>query len=361
MDTAIKVATLQNDPVAADVDTSSSAGFYLIKGLPPIRKEDFISVSFTAPVAEVAQVVTIGGAAAVTIVANTLYKLGLGNTGDQREGWMNSIRKYNGQVSALSGDATVDRFNVYSSIVWKAMQQTNFAINNCYLGVKCTLTFVGATAITYTATNGPVFVRGSVSGSVGFLIASSTAVAMTLNVTNSIAPVVTDVFTIIADPYTGRTPTGTGGPTSGTGATVVVLGVAITAIDRLGYFPAKGTRQGKNSFYAFGGFAAANASVAITTAAVYSIGQGTRMLDDVPVPDVHYANLVAGQYYFPTNQAPIAGATYEVIIVKTRPLMDQSALSDIGGNTVLDYLVYANIAGTSGVYGAYAAALAALT
>lgn len=355
MDTQCKIQTLQADPVAADVSTAT-AGYILIKGLPPIRTEDYIGATFVAPAAEVQQVRTIGGASAVTIAAATKYQIGIGNTGDQREGWQNTIKKFSGQIAALSGTAATDRFNVYAQIVSKAM--SSFRQNQAYVGVACTVTCAAGTAFTYSAANGPVFVKGSVSGCVGFMRATSSTTVLALNITNGIIPAAGDVFSLIPDPYTGRNPTGTGGP-SGAWASSV-LGLNIVVMDVAGYYSAKGTRKGVNTVVTTAGFAANNADVATTVAGVYSIGQGARLLQDLPVQDTRSSNLVSGQWYFPTNDIPVAGSQYEIIEIGVRPMADISALSDIGGISTMTYRIYANIAGTTGGYAAYAAAIAAL-
>lgn len=356
MDLPVKKFTLQNVVVAGDVTTGN--GYIYIKGLPPIRTEDYISVTYIDPTAEVQQIKALG-VSAVTIAASTLYQVGIGNTRDQREGWNNSIQKF-GYYSpvALAATAALDRVNAYNALAWKI---NNTPTTRCYAGVKATLTALAGTAITMPTGNTlPVWVSCSVSGAIGFMTATSSTTVYIFYVTNGITPVTLDILSIIPNPYTGVT-SGTGGPSLAASG-ITTHGDSMYIVDQPNYYSAKGTRKGANTVIATAGFLPA--AITTITAAVYSQGQAARMAQDVPIQEVTSGNLASGDWDFPTNDTVVSGSTYETIVVRCRPHIDNSAMSDLGTQAEIMYGIYAEKTTTGGVaaagYAAYKAALDAL-
>lgn len=358
MDLPVKKFTLQNVVVAGDVTTGN--GYIYIKGLPPIRTEDYISVTYIDPTAEVVQIKGIG-VTTVTIAASTLYQIGIGNTRDQREGWNNSIQKFGYYSPAsLTGTAALDRFNAYSALSWKV---NNTPTTRAICGVRCDMVLVGSSIITIVP-NVPTFVVGSLSGAIGFLAvqADSTAIIIRPYIVNGILPLVNDIWTLTPNPWTGIT----SGSWSAASATPVsaapTVGVQMAVVDNAGYYSAKGTRQGANTVIATAGFLPA--AVTTITAPVYSQGQAARMAQDVPIQEVTSGNLASGDWDFPTNDTVVSGSTYETIVVRCRPHIDNSAMSDLGTQAEIMYGIYAEKTTTGGVaaagYAAYKAALDAL-
>jgi hypothetical protein len=352
-------ATLRNLPIAGDVDTTNHPGEVWIKGLIPFKAIDFIGYKEQVAAAEVQQALTIG--ASTVIAANTLYKFSLGNTAERDASWNKQFTPW-GAVSpaTLTGTAATDRMNLYLIIAKKINSQ--YSPRQYFAGAKCTLTHVGSAAFTIpTGRNDawdgtPVWVRGATSGTVGFIRANadSTATATVLHVYNGILPVVGDIFTVIASPFNPDV-IGAGGPS--TAVTVVTQGQGITVVDKPDYYSADGTHLGKTGFFNVAGFAATDFTV--TTAGVYQVGQGYRLLQEVPRRETTSSNLMAGgNFWFPTNETPLGANNYNIIDIYYDVRQNSDAKTDTGGSGQAYQRIYAK--NDAAGYAAFLAAIAAL-
>lgn len=109
----------------------------------------------------------------------------------------------------------------------------------------------------------------------------------------------------------------------------------------LGYYgPYTGSfRRGPNTVILTAGFSVND--LVITATGVVGVGQGSRMITDVPVRELTSGNLAKGYWSFPTNNPPIAGDHYTTYTITSTVTAFQDALSDNGvrhENTQVLYL-----------------------
>lgn len=354
-------SVILNLPVAGDVDTSTHAGEVWIKGLLPFKASDFVDSKVQTAAAEVTQIITLG--ASVVVTASTTYRIMLGNTSDRDADWHSNYRPVGYKSPAvLSGVAATDRMNMYLSMAVRANSPYASPLNY-FVGARVQLTHVGSTPFTIpTGLNNewdgtPVWIKGATSGSVGFVYANadSTAVLTRINVTNGIMPVVGDVFSVIPSPFNPNV-SGGGGPSTAVTA-IATAGMGLVIADKPDYYNAFGNRHGVTGYYARAGFV--NTDFVVTRAGVYQVGQGYRLLQEVPRVETTSSNYMAGSNpSFPTNEAPVAASNYNIIDIYYKVALNDSAIRD--GHAVGDpYMrIYADNAAAG--YAAFAAAIAAL-
>lgn len=323
MELSIARSSLLNAYAAADI--VNSGGIISIPGLMPLPTADYIGVTEVTNVAEVQQVVTIGATTPV-ITASTRYAFLIGNTAPRREGYQQSMKQIAKTSPAiLTGVASADRYNIYNGMAYQ--------INN--------ITSIQARAyvvITVTQTNSVAFAVGeivteTVSGATGINLSGTTG-TLTIAVTSG-------TWSGIA---TGTSTAGTlTGSIAGvsTSTTHTTTTIALRIVDNSDYFNAKGTRYGANAVILTDGFASTD--LVITTAAVYQRGQGTRMLQDVPVKELLSDNLARGQGSFDVDHAPsvvpTAGLTYTLFTLVWRRKVD----GDIGAMPIADQQLVQNL------------------
>jgi hypothetical protein len=395
MDKQIHKAVILNNPSAgapgsnADVDTATDASIYQIKGLFPINKKDFIKVKLTWAAIEVSQIISIGEANTVSIVAGNpstgagYYKIKGGNTGERELEHTKNLHVYGTYMDSVltGGGATQDRHTVYMRLVAKINRDTG---QSAFAGAVVTLTHVASTAFLVTAGKNSVWMKGSVSGAIGFVcptvISGTAGTASPLTTSgattessttttkfccwNGITPVVGDIFTQVNNPYEQIT-TGSGGPS--TAVTAIALGVGIRIVDKVGYYDAKNTRKGATQWFAVAGFIQSDIRVmptssgAITTmAAVYPEGLGATLAKQVPVKETTSGNLLwGGLPWFPTNEAVNTSARYNYFDVYSRVSQNNSALGDSASMAEIVQRVIVDQAATN--YGAHSTAMLALT
>ena len=337
MEGYVSKQSLLNLPVSGNVDTTSLPGFTAIPGLLPIPTGSVISVTATAAAAEVVQVVNIGAVTVPTIVASTKYQIGIGNTGNRVEGAQAQIKKYGTTSDAiLTGTAAFDRHNVYVSLAYKVTHDTSA---QCVAYAIQTLPQT-TNAAAYAAGE---IITGTTSGATGVVLSGTTG-TLTVGSLNGTK------FT------TGEAATG-----SITGATTtmgtVVTGVSLRVIDNAGYYDVETKRSGANTVMATAGLT--SGMVVVSTAAVYSEGQGTKLLTFVYAQERTSSNRASGQYGFATNQAPVAGRAYTRYDIVSRPNASISALSETITKTEVRQRVYADNAAAG--YGAFNTAILAIT
>lgn len=347
MEQHIAAASLLNTySVAADI--INSGGIIKISGLPQMKTEDFISVTQVAPVAEVSQVITIG-ASTPAVTAATRYAFLIGNTGPRVGGYQKPLTKISyTSPSILTGSAFVDRQNLYQSMATK--------VNNLVQSLAVTAYAV----ITVAQTNSVAFAVGeivteTVSGATGINISGTTG-TLTIGI-------ISGTWSGIA---TGTSASGTltgsiaGASTSTTHVTVA--GIGLRLVDNAGYWNSTYTRFGVSSVQVTNGFASTD--LVVTTAGVYGLGQGTRMLLDVPVKELLTDNLARGLWSFNVDHAPsvvpTAGATYDLFTLRfrTKPQGDIGAMA-LSGQDVL-YNFWLNHAGSTSSIAQMLTALQAL-
>lgn len=300
--------SLLNLPVAGDVDTATDPLLIQITGLMPIKASNFISVKKVVAAAEVVQVYTLDGASAVTVVAGRKYKLLVGNPRNKDGEAISGLKPIGYTApSTLTGTAALDRANLYISLAYKINQNTSL---HCTAYHLVTLTHAaGVFVVGETLT-------GATTGATGIVISApsgtSTTVAMLPGSTMFAG-------TENLDDESG----------SGPFALVsVAQGVGVRIVDDADYYNSKNTRVGATTVMVVAGFTAAN--LTLTTAAVYSQGQGTRMLQDKPIKEVSSDNLAQGKWSYPANQDPVAGETYTMYIVSDT--VDAPAESNISNS-----------------------------
>lgn len=339
-------SSLLNTIAAAGADVTVSNGIVRIPGLIPVAQRDIVSyVAATdkmTPVAEVRQVVQVGVATVPTITASTKYQLMIGNTGSRVEGNQAYLRSYGYTSPAvLTGSAPTDRHNAYVSIAGKINADTGATLT------AYPIITVDYDAQTVNFTAGATLTGGT-SGATALIIsdadggATGTLTLGLISGTFANNELITDSSGGSAD---ANIPTG------------ATLGLGIHLRDDAGYYPAKGGRKGPNVVLATKGFT--QAMVVITTAGVVGFGQGTRMIDDVPVMSTISSNIEKGTLAFNVQNSPIAAKSYRRYVLKSRPQASDSALSPTNSTTLVVQELWINETDNAGALAAFDAAIAA--
>jgi len=122
-------------------------------------------------------------------------------------------------------------------------------------------------------------------------------------------------------------------------AASLLTGTGFTITDTAGYFPANtnggsGLRKGANQIFPVTnsdgtGFVAGD--VSLTTAAVYSFGDGTKLNADTPIVSAYFQNLVQGSLQAPVtidNKYATAGQFYDAFVISSLTIAAAHAVSD---------------------------------
>ena len=332
-------SVLLNNPIAANVDTATMPGFLILPGksVEPILLSGITEILTDVAAAEVRQVITV---TLPTIVANTSYGIRAGSSQTEIEVSKIGIRGYNGSVASLIS-AGVDQLKVGEQI---ARALRGFFKNYVEAGMRVTLTH----ANTGDFVLGEV-IRGATSGASGIVRNLNGAT------TTTTVDIIEGVF---AD---NEVLTGDTSGVSQTGAVTIITTNDGTLVitDKAGYHPSTGSRSGALQVYA--GRNILPSAIVETTSAVLSFGQGTRMLLDVPVFEVHSDNLAKGLWDFPTDEAPIAGREYSrAIILFEKNVSTSAAIPTMDSAIFAAAVWYDDADGTSGNTAAFEAALAAV-
>jgi hypothetical protein len=304
----------------------TSAGLSTVLGPIPYGKT--VRYIATDPQREVRQTVLIGGATVEVVAASTRYRVEIWNYESDYEGKQQGPQIYAYTSSAaLSGDAFTDRTNVYTALVNKINAyagnnvtayglvkasytggtSTGDAATNFVVGETVTQETSGYTAqVAACSISSGTFAADSAAGTIWFYNRSNTASWLTT------AKTLTAAGTAAA---TTLTPATTNCVVTVTNATTYTY-QGIVVVDDAGYFTSHKSRGGINRVSLTAGFATATATVLI--AGQYSIGIGTDMLALRPVFDIGGQALVAGdlQYDFVDGTLPVAGQTYERIVIE---------------------------------------------
>jgi hypothetical protein len=294
--------------------------------LGPFRYGKGVRVEYFDPVAEVRQLVIIGASATKeTIVASTRYRIEIGAAENRYE----SDRAQPGifaytSSSTLSGTAATDRAVVYRALRDKI---------NRYAGANCTaytltqITFTGGGSVGDTSTT---FIVGEAVDQATSLCTAKVAkctftgtfanddAAGTLwlyNVSDETAWLNTDIHIhATANTYVAGVSSNCIVTQDGS-ENVHAVGLAI--LDTAGYFTSNFDRGGKNYVGLTQGFATDTPVIAIT--AEYAMGIGNDMISQAPVWDLDKVDIIRGnpEYVFNQGNAPVAGYTYQKIVIVT--------------------------------------------
>jgi len=230
------------------------------------------------PVAENQQVVTLGASATKeTIIADTRYKIEIGNPDDKYESgkrWP-VVHAYT-SAAVLSGDADTDRLNVYTALVNKI---NGYGGNNCtaYLLHEFDYTLGGDSAGGTTITAGVKITQAN-SGATAYVAKASLSsgtwagndAAGTIwvyNVSGTIDDAVARAWTVGTFTLTQTIST-------------LVAGTGIACVDDAGYFTSSIGRSGANWYGATQGFVTSQFEV--IEAPVYPMGIGSVLAALVP-------------------------------------------------------------------------------
>jgi len=122
-------------------------------------------------------------------------------------------------------------------------------------------------------------------------------------------------------------------------ATSLLLGTGFTITDDAGYYPARlnggsGGRKGTSSIVAVtnaDGTGYVQSQIADTTSAVYSFGNGARMLQDMPVLHAYSGNIISGEYDTPVavdGTFAVSGQLYDAFYVNSLCTQSAHAVTD---------------------------------
>lgn len=331
MESKVVKAYLLNTPVAGD--SVLSGGVVTVTGWFPIIQKNIIFAEKIVAVAETRQVVTI--VASANIIASTKYQVAIGNTGNRREGAQSQLQYYGYTSPAvLTGTAATDKHNAYYSLATKINASGS---NRARAGAKITIAHDAEVGV-YVF--GEVIVGGT-SGAQGYMVQEAANV-LTIAVFSGIF--------INGEVLTGQTSGATSNSTAGP-----TLGLGLWIRDDGNYFSSyrEGLFQGANTVLATKGFASTDASV--TTAAVYSAGQGARLEKDVPVMELLSPNLSKGLFSMATTETVDTALTYTLWVVKDIVNAEAFAGSGLTAGAERVQVLWANDAAAG--YAAFAAAM----
>lgn len=329
---------LYNLPVAAYVDTSTEPGYYLINGLFKINAKNYLGYKLQTAAAEVVQVVTIGTASTPVIVAGQKYQIIIGHPVDQEPS--ESLQGYTPYgvtaPAVLTGSAGSDRHNVYTGLAYKI---NNTVRNKVTAYALVTLTHAAGTFVVGET------LTGATTGATGIVITAASGTT-TVGMTSTVMFAGTENL----DDETGT------GPLA---LATVTLGVGLRIVDDAGYYPSTGMRHGPSMIQVTSGFNPLT-DITVTTAGVIGIGQGTDLLTRVPVYETTTANIKAGgEFGFPTNEAPVAGRSYNIFTLQYKVDANDDSALDRTSPIIAEQVIYAD--NLAAGYAAFAAAIAALT
>lgn len=308
MEGLIQRSSLLNTYTAANA--VNSGGTLTITGLMAIKTASITSMTKQVSVLEVQQVVTIGSSTSPVVTAATKYQLKIAAYGGTvREGAINQLLSF-GYTSpyVLTGSAPTDRYNLFSALATK-INRTQSAYVTAYALITITQTNTSAFAVGEIVTQ-------SVSGATGIVVAGTTG-TLTLGV-------ISGTFTSASATLTGSI-TGTASATAAT----IVLGLGLRIVDDAGYYApytSQSFERGPSEILVTAGFA--QSDLVVTTAGVVGVGQGTRMLSNVPVRELTSGNLAQGYWFFPVNNPPLTGDHYTTYTITSTLSAFQDALSD---------------------------------
>lgn len=314
--------------------------------LPPIWKDEVVSVKYLSSQAEVVQQVVVGRLEEV-VVASERYQISIGNEVQKSESGKQALWRYNYVAPAtLTGTAATDRSNMYTALNTKINAD---ARNNTTSYLIHSVAFtVGDTALLAV---GEVITQAT---------STATAVVVAVDVTGGNITAGNAVGTIYLRTVTGTWQVGslvsTGGTSSGVITTAALLteNQGLVIIDDANYYPPRPlTRRGISTIVMTDGFATATLELGIATLAagttgmtigvigLYSRGIGSRMILDVPsfTPDKVY--LTEGEAPFILNAAPDAAKTYRTYLIELNTKPSDNVLTGYTKGGLVRYELFA--------------------
>jgi hypothetical protein len=318
--------------------------------LGPIPYGKTVRYIATDPQREVRSTVLIGGATVEVIAANTKYSIDIWNPDSTVESMRRKPMRYSAtSAAALSGTASTDRLNVYTSLVNKINAVAENYVTAYGLSQH---TYTTGTSAGGAATN---FVVGEIvtqdTSAETAQVAACSIASGTFNATTAAGTIWVYNISILANWLaTAKTLTaaGTAAATTLTAATTNCVVTAtlvahyqgIVTVDDAGYFIAK-QRGGVNRVAVVAGFATATATSIIN--GQYAIGIGSEMLQRLPIFDIGNQAVISGtlEYDFQGGVLPVSGQTYEKIVIEVKD-GDEDALDGRKVETLKHYVLWFN-------------------
>lgn len=319
-------SALLNDPTAASVDTSTIPGKLVVGEMNPVSLADIKSVTKKPYAAEVAPVTSV---TIPTIVAATKYGIIVESPNDKENHTIGTVNVRARVETLVSAD--VDKVNIGTQ--WA--RQINGEKNNyAVAGVRITITHASGA---FTVGK---YVLGATSGARGIVRTGGSS-------TTAVVDVVSGVFSATEDitqPDTGITKT----------ASSIAYSGKLFITEDPGFYPLHGTRKGPLKISP-----GVNVSVVTAeTAFVEGFGAGANVVKLIPVMNQNDGNLASGSLDFPKNEAPVSTNNYNMYVVETKEVIDNTSISSVGGVIPKRYEVWYNNGGAS--VAAFEAAMEAL-
>lgn len=307
-----------NTPVAADCTTAN--GLIRIKGCQTIIQKNFKSVTKKTAVAEVAQIIEVTWP---TLVASTVYGVrtkGFGATSSSRRRVFGT-RNFATPANLVAAGGAADKYNLSVGIGKKIMYAEPESV--AAAGPTVTLTKAASTWIVGEK------IVGATSGAVGYVVTQA----------STSSRVIVKSGTFVAE----NVVTSTSGLTTAVSAVTQVGNLGI--IDKTGYWAAKhkGSRMGRTAVIP-SNLLITQSSIAATVAATFSVGDGTRLYDEIMVQSIWDDNLQSGQVGFASaggSDIPIPGETYNIYIVTEEVKATTSSTNSPSGTITRFHHVYA--------------------
>jgi hypothetical protein len=293
-----------------------------ITGLPPVIAPGMRvkSVSVDLGLAEVTQILYVSLAAAV--VADTRYGLKLKWTDEfyeKQTAEPQSIMYTS--PTALTGTATIDRHNLYTSLAHKFNALQRFSRWGVAYAVFTTPSQTNVAAFTpgnilvQTATGARALILSGTTGA--FVLAAIPGYSST---------------TFNTTACTEETTAGVAGTGSCSAIGAAVFGVRLEIRDRAGYYPINSFRGGKLQVAGYTTFLSTD--ITVNTAAVYAKYSGAQILQQVPVKEFSSENLATGYIdHANMNNVAVSGTLYNLVTIQVEEDVNASQLAEAGGVT----------------------------
>jgi hypothetical protein len=274
MEKSIIKAALINNAVAADFLGPDVNGFCTIKYLPKFNTAWLkliapgITNVYRVDTLPIAEVVKVTNVAPVTVVSDTKYQLMEMQEMAFYQTWSKQPLKFGYTSPAVLGTQANENHNMFSALAYK--------INNTPGSLATAYPLV---TLTHAAANFVIgeILTGAISGATGIVVYEDAA-----GLNSIVALIGTTLFTVgeNVDDQTGTGPAAVG---------VVTVGEGLRIVDNSGYYNAKGTRGGINTFVATSGFASTDVFVELRIMEVITAATTLWNIGDVITGDVTFA------------------------------------------------------------------------
>jgi hypothetical protein len=317
--------------------------------LPVIPKGAAVSGIKQNSQAEVSQI-AIAGRLTETIVASTRYRIEIYN-GAKLENEAKEPYKFAYTSDAvLSGTAATDRLNVYTALMNKI---------NAHGGVFATAALLYKVAYTIGDSFVPQVGEILTQATSGAKVMVAAVVQTSGTITGGDGAGTLYVYNLTTAAWSAVSKVLTGGTSGAVMTTAAALtgGEGIVITDDANYFaPRPQNWRGKSLVMLTQGFETstvelgdvATVAVGVTTGliaglkGVYSVGIGTRMLQDVPVFFPAGYGIVSGEAWMEVNAAPVAGTTYRTFFIEVNEGASDTNMRNATPNTPYWFVLWVN-------------------